>query len=57
MGKGDVQYSLRSPKILPVDVKLAACELAQNRAQIFGVPEGTLYADEISFGKSCTISP
>ena len=36
--KGDVHYSLRLPKILPVDVKSAACELAQNQGQIFGVP-------------------
>ena len=36
-------------KPLPVDVKLAVCEPAQNQAQIFGMPEGTLYAHEISF--------
>ena len=55
--KGLEGYLLRSPKLLPADVKLAVCELAQNRAQIFGVPEGTLYAHEISFVKSCTIKP
>ena len=53
--KGLEAYLLRSPNPLPVDVKSAVCELAQNRAQIFGVPEGTLYAHEISFVKSCTI--
>ena len=55
--KGLAAYLLRSPNPLPVDVKSAVCELAQNRAQIFGVPEGTLYAHEISFAKSCTIKP
>ena len=55
--KGDEGYLLRSPKPLPADVKSAVCELAQNRAQIFGVPEGTLYAHEISFVKTCTIKP
>ena len=55
--KGDAAYLLRSPKPLPADVKLAVCELAQTRAQIFGVPKGTLYAHEISFAKSCTIKP
>ena len=44
-------------KNLSVDHKLAACQLAQNQEQIFGVPEGTLYADEISFGKTCSIHP
>ena len=43
------------PKSLPADLKSTVCELAQNRAQIFGVPEGTLYAHEISFVKSCTV--
>ena len=40
-------------------LKLAkvVCELAQNRAQIFRVPGGTLYAHEISLVKSCTIYP
>ena len=55
--KGLEAYLLRSPNPLPVDVKSAVCELAQNRAQIFGVPEGTLYAHEISFVKTCTIKP
>ena len=53
--KGLEAYLLRSPNPLPVDVKSAVCELAQNRAQIFGVPAGTLYAHEISFVKSCTV--
>ena len=47
----------RSPKPLPADFKSAVFELAQNLAQIFGMPEGTLYAHEISFVKSCTIRP
>ena len=55
--KGDEAYLLRLPKPLPEDVRLAVCELAQNRAQIFGVPEGTLYAHEIGFVKTCTIKP
>ena len=55
--KGDAAYLLRSPNPLPADVKLAVCELAQNRAQIFGVPQGTLNAHEISLVKSCTIKP
>ena len=53
--KGDGGYLLRSPKPLLADVKSAVCELVQNRAQIFGLPEGTLYAHEASFRKSCTI--
>ena len=54
---GDGGYLLRSPKPLLADFKSAVCKLAQNRAQIFRVPEGTLYAHEISFVKSCTIRP
>ena len=42
---------------LPVSAKSATCELAQNRGQIFGVPEGALYADDISFGKIYSVQP
>ena len=50
-----IRWSRQKP--LPVDVKLAVCEPAQNQAQIFGMPEGTLYAHEIIFVKTCTIKP
>ena len=43
--------------MLLVDFKSAMYELVQNPVQIFRVHEGTLYAHEISFVKSCTIKP
>ena len=55
--KGLEAYLLRSSNPILVDVKSAVCELAQNQAEIFGVPEGTLYPHEISFVKTCTIRP
>ena len=55
--KGLEAYLLRSPNPILVDVKSAVCELAQNQAQIFGVPEGTLFTHEFSFVKSSTIKP
>ena len=40
-----------------VDVKSAVYGLAQNQAQIFAVPEGALYADEVCFdGKIALLS-